>query len=127
VSKYLTINEVAKRCGVTTTCVVQWITRGRTSAGRLTAYEQDRGRQASGNWVVNEKDLEEYLGKLNVQGRPSKLSDGDIREIRRLRMSGLEYSEIGKRFGIDTSYVGLITSGKRRPGAGGPIAGRDYG
>lgn len=42
----------------------------------------------------------------------AKLTDGDVREIRRLVAQGVTQREIGRRYGVSRSTIGLIVRGK---------------
>jgi hypothetical protein len=63
-------------------------------------------------------------GRLNFQVKPSlfqgtakhnvKLTDSDVRHIRRLWVSGeMNKTELGRRFGVDRKNIRLILQGKR--------------
>jgi len=53
----------------------------------------------------------------------SKLTDEQIQEIREAYASGgANQAELAAEFGTSQPYISLITRGKARPGAGGPVS-----
>jgi hypothetical protein len=61
----------------------------------------------------NIRDMDER-GRRNCKGREPKLSADDVREIRRLRNSGLYLKDIGSKFGVSEAQVSLVARGKSR-------------
>jgi hypothetical protein len=76
-------------------------------------------------WARAYKDVFE-TGHADVMRRYTRsrrglLSDGDVVRLRRRRSDGETLRELASAFKISTSMVSLISSGKRRASAGGPL------
>jgi DNA-binding XRE family transcriptional regulator len=56
------------------------------------------------------------------QRTSARLSDDDVRMIRRRREAGANQDDLAEQFGVAASYISMIVNGKARAAAGGPIA-----
>ena len=62
-----------------------------------------------------------YLGTMQDCHFVGKLSDMQVREIRKLRQSGVLLADLAQQFSVDQSYISRLARGLHRMKAGGPI------
>jgi len=65
-------------------------------------------------WSENTRHAHDVLGFQPPRGKDhwyTKLTDGDIRKIRKMRTSGMAYRAIGDRFGVTYEVIGHIIRG----------------
>lgn len=55
------------------------------------------------------------------ENNPARLSDEEVRLIRERRSLGARQSDLARQFGVNDSYISMLTRGSRRPEAGGPL------
>lgn len=120
----LTIKEAAEYANVTPTCVLQWIEDGRRGVGRLQTVEMVADDNIETRVPIS--SLRKYLNRVKPAGRPSRLTNKQISQIRALRKIGTSQQILSTMYGVSESYISYIVTGKRKPAAGGPILGRDY-
>lgn len=53
--------------------------------------------------------------------RPQRISDDDVRLIRRRREAGAAQQDLAEQFGVSESYISQIVNGLARREAGGPV------
>lgn len=78
---------------------------------------RDDNRLENLRWVLpveNASDKKLHgTDQVGMKHHMRKISEDDVREIRRLRKQGVYNKDIAARFGIHKAYVALVASGKR--------------
>jgi hypothetical protein len=88
-------------------------------------YEERRGEIPAGLVIdhlcrkklcVNPDHLEAVPQRINVRrGRKLRLTDEDVRRIRKLVANGRSRASVGREYDVDPKYIGQLAAGLRRP------------
>ena len=115
--EWLSVRAAAERAGVTETCIVQWVEKGRRGIGELEVRidETSKRKPRRSKYLIDAEKLMAFQAKILNPGPLPKVVEGDIEEMKELKAGGMTQADIGRQWGIHESYVSILVRGVRKP------------